>query len=126
MKEPHVVPLAAPAIALLRRLREEQLALDGEIRPDRILFTHYGARAISDVTMLKVLRDMGVEGATVHGFRSSFADWAAEQTDTPKEIVEKALAHKVSNAVEAAYRRTDFFDKRRVLMEAWGEFAAAS
>lgn len=124
MKEPHVVPLSMPALELLRRLREEQLALDGEIRPERILFTHYGARAISDVTMLKVLRDMGVEGATVHGFRSSFADWAAEQTDTPKEIVEKALAHKVPNAVEAAYRRTDFFDKRRVLMEAWGEFVA--
>jgi integrase len=125
MKEPHVVPLAAPAIALLRRLHEEQLALDGEIRADRILFTHYGARAISDVTMLKVLRDMKIDGATVHGFRSSFADWAAEQTDTPKEIVEKALAHKVPNAVEAAYRRPAFFDKRWALMEAWGDFVSA-
>ncbi|HTU13079.1 MAG TPA: integrase arm-type DNA-binding domain-containing protein [Allosphingosinicella sp.] len=122
MKEPHVVPLTEPAVTLLRRLREEQLALDGEIRPDRIVFTHYGARAISDVTMLKVLRDMKIEGATVHGFRSSFADWAAEQTNVAKEVVEKALAHKVSNAVEAAYRRTDFFDKRRALMEVWAGF----
>jgi integrase len=122
MKEPHVAPLAEQAVTLLRRLRDEQLALDGEIRPDRIVFTHYGARAISDVTMLKVLRDMKIEGVTVHGFRSSFADWSAEQTSVPKEIVEKALAHKVTNAVEAAYRRTDFFDKRRALMGAWSAF----
>ena len=122
MREPHVVPLAEPAVALLRRLRDEQLALNGEIRPDRIVFTHFGARAISDVTMLKVLRDMKIEGVTVHGFRSSFADWAAEQTNVNKEIVEKALAHKVANAVEAAYRRTDFFDKRTALMITWASY----
>jgi integrase len=122
MKEPHVVPLSAQAIALLRRLREEQMALDGEIRPEQIVFTHYGVRAICDVTMLKVLRDMNIEGITVHGFRSSFADWAAEQTDVAKEIVEKALAHKLPNAVEAAYRRTDYFEKRRALMKLWSTF----
>lgn len=122
MKESHVVPLAPAAVALMRRLRDEQLALDGEVKPERLIFTHYGARAISDVTMLKALRDMGIEGITVHGFRSSFADWAAEQTNVAKEIVEKALAHKVPNAVEAAYRRTDFFDKRRTLMARWAAF----
>ncbi|MFN3946320.1 MAG: tyrosine-type recombinase/integrase [Allosphingosinicella sp.] len=115
MKEPHVVPLAPAAVALMRRLRDEQLVLDGEVKPGRLIFTHYGARAISDVTMLKALRDMGIAGITVHGFRSSFADWAAEQTNVAKEIVEKALAHKVPNTVEAAYRRTDFFEKRRAL-----------
>jgi integrase len=124
MKEAHLVPLAGPVVTLLRRLQQEQLDLDGQVSPDRVLFSHYGARAISDVTMLKVLRDMGIEGITVHGFRSSFADWAAEQTSVPKEIVEKALAHKVPNAVEAAYRRTDFFDKRRALMVEWALFAA--
>lgn len=122
MKEAHLVPLAAPAVELLRRLHREQLELDGEVKPDRVLFSHYGARAISDVTMLKVLRDMSIEGITVHGFRSSFADWAAESTSIPKEIVEKALAHKVPNAVEAAYRRTDFFEKRKALMEDWAGF----
>ncbi|HEV7661586.1 MAG TPA: integrase arm-type DNA-binding domain-containing protein [Allosphingosinicella sp.] len=122
MKEGHIVPLAPASVALLRRLYAEQLALDGEVGPDRVVFTHYGARAISDVTMLKVLRDMGIEGITVHGFRSSFADWAAERTNVAKDVVEKALAHKVPNAVEAAYRRTDFFEKRRVLMGKWGEF----
>lgn len=121
MKEGHVIPLAPAAVALMRRLHAEQLALDGEVKPDRLIFTHYGARAISDVTMLKALRDMGIEGITVHGFRSSFADWAAEQTHTAKAVVEKALAHKVPNAVEAAYRRTGFFDKRRVLMDRWAE-----
>jgi integrase len=123
MKEPHVVPLTEPALTLLRRLRDERLALDGEILPDRIVFTHYGARAISDVTMLKVLRDMKIEGITVHGFRSSFADWAAEQTNVAKDVVEKALAHKIPNAVEAAYRRTDYFEKRRDLMALWSTFA---
>jgi integrase len=122
MKEGHVVPLAPAAVTLLRRLRREQLALDGDVKPERLVFTHYGPRAISDVTMLKALRDMGIDGITVHGFRSSFADWAAEQTNVAKEIVEKALAHKVPNAVEAAYRRTDFFDKRQTLMEDWAAF----
>jgi integrase len=126
MKEAHIIPLAPAAVVLLRRLYREQLALDGEVKPDRLIFTHFGARAISDVTMLKALRDMGIDGITVHGFRSSFADWAAEQTNVAKEVVEKALAHKVPNAVEAAYRRTDFFDKRRVLMADWAAFATSS
>lgn len=65
---------------------------------------------------------MKIKTLTVHGFRSSFADWAAECTSTPKEVVEKALAHRIPNAVEAAYRRTDFLAKRRQLMEAWAAF----
>jgi hypothetical protein len=56
---------------------------------------------------------------TVRGFRSSFTDWVSEQTDFAKEIADKALAHKLSNRVEGAYRRTDFFEKRRALMAAW-------
>jgi integrase len=59
---------------------------------------------------------------TVHGFRSSFRDWAAEATDYPNHVVEMALAHAIPSAVEAAYRRGDLFDKRRKLMEAWAEF----
>jgi integrase len=60
--------------------------------------------------------------AKVHGFRSTFADWRAEQTDFPEEIAEAALAHEVPSVVIRAYRRTDFFDRRRDLMEEWGEF----
>ena len=79
-------------------------------------------KPISDMTMTKLLRDDGITGVTVHGFRSAFTDWAAETTDFPKEVVEKALAHKLPNRVEAAYRRTDFFDKRRDLMTRWAAY----
>ena len=74
------------------------------------------------MTMTKLLRDDGITGVTVHGFRSAFTDWSSERTRFPKEIADKALAHKLPNKVEAAYRRTDFFDKRRNLMARWAEY----
>lgn len=122
MKEPHVVPLSSPALALMRRLCSERISLDGAIESTQLVFAGLRDKPISDVTMLKAIRDMKITGVTVHGFRSSFTDWAAEQTDFPKEVADKALAHRVPNAVEAAYRRTDFFEKRRTLMTAWGAF----
>lgn len=125
MKESHVVPLSPPAIALMRRLREEHLALVGIFSADTPVFVGSTDKAISDVTMAKAMRDMKVTGVTAHGFRSSFTDWAAEQTDFPKEVADKALAHKVANAVEAAYRRTDFFDRRRELMNQWAAFVTS-
>ena len=63
-------------------------------------------------------------GLTVHGFRSSFRDWAAEQTSFPNHVVEQALAHAIPNPVEAAYRRGDLFEKRRRLMDEWAEYCA--
>ena len=122
IKKAHVVPLSAPAIALMRRLRDEHLELERRISADALVFTGSTGNPISDATMAKAMRDMEVIGVTVHGFRSSFTDWAAEQTDFPKEVADKALAHKIPNGVEAAYRRTDFFDKRRVLMNQWAAF----
>ncbi len=122
MKEAHVVPLSAPAVALLRRLHAERLTLDGEVSADHFVFSYNRKKPISDMTMLKVLRDMNLAGVTVHGFRSSFTDWAAERTEFPKEVADKALAHRIPNAVEAAYRRTDFFEKRRSLMDRWACF----
>ena len=77
------------------------------------------------MTILKVLRDMKLPDVTVHGFRSTFTDWAAERTEFPKEIADKALAHRIPNAVEAAYRRTGFFEKRRQLMKAWSDFTVS-
>lgn len=68
-----------------------------------------------------VLRRMKVD-ATVHGFRSAFRDWAAEQTSVPREVAEAALAHVLESRVEAAYRRSDLFEKRRQLMEEWAMF----
>ncbi|WP_419808611.1 tyrosine-type recombinase/integrase [Sphingomonas sp.] len=122
MKEVHIVPLAPAAVTLLRALRTRHLELHGEVKSESLLFSARDDKPISDMTMLKVLRDMMISNATVHGFRSTFADWAAESTRVPKEVVERALAHQIPNAVEAAYRRTDFFDKRRGLMISWARF----
>ncbi len=75
------------------------------------------------MTLSKILRDMDVP-ATVHGFRSSFKDWAVEETSFTDAVSEAALAHLDTDKVRAAYRRTDFLDKRRNLMEMWGGFCA--
>jgi integrase len=64
--------------------------------------------------------------AVPHGFRSAFRDWAAERTSYPAELAEMALAHTISNKVEAAYRRGDLFEKRRALMDDWGRFAGSA
>ncbi|QLC25082.1 integrase arm-type DNA-binding domain-containing protein [Parasphingopyxis algicola] len=120
MNEPHIVPLSRPAIVLLRRVKRERSG-HGDL-----VFSVSSDKPISDMTMIKVLRDMDIEQVTVHGFRSSFTDWVAEETDTPKEVADKALAHKIPNRVEAAYRRTDFLAKRRKLMAAWAAYCGAA
>ena len=78
-------------------------------------------RPLSDMTLAAVLKRLEVP-VTVHGFRSTFRVWAEERTDFPHEVKEAALAHKVSSAVERAYRRTDLFDRRRALMDRWAAF----
>lgn len=80
---------------------------------------------LSNMALLMLLRRMEVEGVTVHGFRSSFRDWAAEQTNFPREVIEAALAHAPTDKVEAAYLRTDHFEKRRLLLAAWGRYCTA-
>lgn len=112
----HVVPLPACAVDLLRERWTLRASDDG------LVFSTNGDKPLSDMTMTKVLRDMGHGSVTVHGFRSAFTDWTAEETDTPKEVADKALAHQLPDKVEAAYRRTDFFQKRGKLMEAWSAF----
>ena len=119
-KETHVVPLSQSAVSIVRRRWKLRTSDDG------LVFSNNGEKPISDMTMTKLLRDAGIKGATVHGFRSAFTDWAAEKTDFPKEVADKALAHKLSNQVEAAYRRTDFFDKRRELMTIWATYLDSS
>ena len=81
---------------------------------------------LSNMALLMALKRMRRGDLTTHGFRSSFHDWAAEHTDFPREVAEAALAHAVADKVEAAYRRGDQFDKRRQLMEAWGQYCAAA
>jgi integrase len=73
-----------------------------------------------------MLRRTGRDDTTVHGFRSSFRDWAAETTTYPNHVVEQALAHAIGNAVEKAYRRSDLFEKRRKLMGAWATFCTTA
>ena len=112
----HRVPLSPAAVALF-----EQAASIKRAGTD-LIFPAPSGKALSDMTLTKIMRDMDAP-YTVHGFRSTFRDWVAEQTNHPGEIPEAALAHAVPKAVEAAYRRTDFFDIRRGLMDAWAAFA---
>ena len=113
----HAVPLSPQAVAVLKQAKALQIARAGEI-----IFASPRGGPLSDMTLTKVLRDAGQDVATVHGFRSSFRDWAAEQTSTANEVLEAALAHTVPNKVEAAYRRTNFLEKRTPLMAEWGAF----
>jgi integrase len=106
----HRVPLSEAAMVVLSRLKREG---------DRVF-------PISNMSMLMLLRHMGRDDLTVHGFRSAFSDWCAEQTNVPSEVREMALAHAVGDKVEAAYRRGDLFEKRRQLAEAWARFCGGS
>jgi integrase len=119
----HRVPLSVAALDVLNRVRSLALMTDGKPDPAPPVFPGpRRALPMSNMTMLMLLRRMGLADLTPHGFRSSFSDWAAERTAYPREVVEMALAHAIGNKVEAAYRRGDLFDKRRQLMEAWGKF----
>jgi len=118
--KPHVVPLSPPAVGVFRRA--EALRIEGS---DLVFHGSKRGQPLSDMTLLKVLRDLK-EPYTVHGFRSAFRDWVAEQTNFPSEVAEAALAHTIPNKVEAAYRRTDFLEKRRKLMDAWGAYCTGA
>ena len=114
----HRVPLSRRALAVLE---EAQALADGS----GVVFPSERGRALDGAAIVKLVRDLGI-GAVPHGFRSSFRDWAAECTDAPREVCELALAHVNSDRVEAAYRRTDLFERRRALMEQWAAFLAGT
>ena len=114
----HRVPLSDAAMAALTqagRLRDEsRLIFPSSTKP---------GNPLSDMTLTKVLRTTGLaERATVHGFRSTFRDWAAECTDAPHAVMELSLAHAVGSSVEQAYARSDLIVRRRALMERWARF----
>jgi len=112
-KREHRVPLSAKALAILHALpREGDYVFVG---------TRLGT-AISNMAMAAVLKRMGHADITVHGFRSTFRDWAGDCTSHPNHVVEMALAHAIGDKVEAAYRRSDLFLKRRRLMSDWTAF----
>ena len=113
-KREHRVPLCVRALEVLDAART---LADG----NRLVFPMPSGKAISMSTLPKVLDYHGV-AAVPHGFRSSFRDWAAERTDHPREVIEAALAHVVQNKVEAAYARSDLFERRRRLMDDWAAY----
>ena len=116
----HVVPLSPAANRVFQRSHAR--------RTDSSSFVFPGStrdKPMSDMTLMKVLRDMG-ESVTAHGFRSSFRDWVSEDTQFSGDLAEAALAHAIPNKVEAAYRRGNLLEKRRGLMDAWGSFVTAS
>jgi len=112
----HRVPLTTAALELLGESGE----------PDDLVFgsEHKEGQPLTDVAVTAVIRRLGDTKNTVHGFRSSFRDWAAEATTFQREAIEKCLAHQLSDSTERAYQRGDMFDKRREIMEAWAAYLA--
>lgn len=115
----HSVPLTPVAVEVLRQVREIT-----SVRKGQPIFPGLKGKPLSDATLAKVLRVAGETSSTVHGMRSAFRDWIAEQTSFPGDWAEAALAHTLPNKVEAAYKRTKFPEQRRKLMAAWGDYLA--
>lgn len=119
----HYVPLSDQAIEILDGLKESRVS-------EFVFPGQKPNRPMSDMTLTKLLRDWGVKtmvdgrekAATAHGFRSSFRDWCGNVADYPRELAEEALAHKIANKVEAAYRREPAIEKRRKMMQEWGGY----
>jgi integrase len=114
-KKEHRVPLSPPAVALLQA--------QTRIEANDLVFPAPRGGQLSDMSLTAVMRRMEAP-AVPHGMRSTFRDWAAERTNFPREMAEMALAHTIGNAVEAAYRRGDLFEKRAAMMDAWAKFCA--
>ena len=110
----HCVPLSRRAVQVIEAAQPLQNA-------SGLVFPSPRGRALSDMTLSKLLREQGIP-AVPHGFRSSFRDWAAERTAHRRQAIEAALAHTIPNPTEAAYARTDYFDLRRRLMDDWAEY----
>ena len=113
----HRVPLCGRALEILESARR----LEAGAGP--LVFTGQGGKPLNDSQLRCLLRELGI-AAVPHGFRSSFRDWAGEETDHPREVIEAALAHVVGNRVEAAYARSDLFERQRVLIEDWARYLA--
>ena len=110
----HRVPLSDRALAVLG---EAASIRDGEF----VFPSPRHGKTLSQATLWRLLDELDID-ATPHGFRSSFRDWASEQTETPHAVMEATLAHTVRKAVEAAYARSDLFERRRKLMRQWDDY----
>ncbi len=116
-KQEHVVPLSARAVEILKEARVLGDGV-GLVFPGTKL-----GKPLSDMTLSKLVKELGFN-ADVHGFRTSFRTWAQERTNYPREVAEAALAHKVKDKSEAAYARSNLFEKRAKMMDAWGGYIA--
>ncbi|WP_423141089.1 tyrosine-type recombinase/integrase [Parablastomonas sp. CN1-191] len=114
--EKHEVPLSGAALAVLKAVKRENDT------PEDFVFEAPRGGALSDMSMTQLLKRMDRPDITVHGFRSTFRDWAGDETDFGREEVEMALAHTVASKTEAAYRRGRALEKRRGLMSAWADY----
>lgn len=115
----HEVPLSSRAVEIVRAAMQQSTSA--------LVFE--GGRAgkgVSDTAMVKALRAAGAGDATLHGLRSSFRDWAGDETNYPRDVAEAALAHVITDKTEAAYRRGTALEKRRAMMEEWAEFCASA
>jgi integrase len=117
MKKEHRVPLSQRAVAILQQM-------DAIRQGDFVFPGMREGTGLSNMSLLAVLKRMGRADLTVHGFRSTFRDWAAECTNFPRELAEKALAHAVKSEVEAAYQRGDLLAKRGKMMDVWTAYCA--
>jgi integrase len=125
-KKKHRVPLIGPVLGILKDLKQERDDLEGLNESCPYVFPNAKSDGhLSNAVMLALLKRMNRRDITVHGFRSTFRDWAAENTEYPDEVVEMALAHAIQNKVKAAYLRTDLFEKRRLLMDEWAAYCLA-
>ena len=119
-KREHRVPLCGRAVEILREAQTIRGGRRGTGAAE-IAFPSVRGRPLDGAVISDLVRDLGI-AAVPHGFRSSFRDWASERTDHPREVVEAALAHAVRNQTEAAYARSDLFERRRLLMDDWAAY----
>jgi integrase len=117
-KKPHKVPLSARCLAILEEAKT--LKREGD---DLVFPGTKDGKPLSDMTLSKLVKELGIE-AVPHGFRSSFRDWAGATTAHPREVIELAMAHGIKDKAEAAYARSDLFEKRRALMDDWAKFVS--
>lgn len=111
-KAEHTIPLSTPALTLVRQRMDRSLLFPNDLTSE----------PLSENAMLALLKRMGFGHITVHGFRSTFKDWASETTDFPDDLSEAALAHTIRDKAKAAYKRGTMIDKRRALMTAWADY----
>lgn len=119
-KKLHRVPLSPRCLEILKQAKALKSATSDYVFPGMV-----DGKPLSDMTLSKLLKELGI-AAVPHGFRSSFRDWASEQTNFPNQVCEFALAHVIKDKAEAAYARSDLFEKRRKLMDTWAQYLALS